>query len=74
MSLSPTRSRPGLALAVGVLAMSLIGACGAGETPAAPAGTAAAAGSASGVATAKESMAGWAQGKLSGKPFDRRGR
>jgi ribose transport system substrate-binding protein len=59
MSRSLTRSRRVRALAATALAVSLIGACGAGEreTPADPAATAA---SASGVQEAKDAMAGWA--------------
>ena len=59
MSRSITRSRRVRALAATALAVSLIGACGAGEreTPADPAASAA---SGTGVQEAKDAMAGWA--------------
>ena len=64
MSRSIPRSRRVRALAVTTLAISLIGACGAGErdTAAKPAANPAATGaSAAGIEKAKEAMAGWAK-------------
>lgn len=63
MSRSLHRSRPARALAVSLLAVSLVAACGAGERDATPtpAGSSAAASSDAGIASAKESMTKWAE-------------
>ena len=60
MSRSITRSRHVRALAATAVAVSLIGACGAGEreTPTSPTASAA---SAAGIDQAKEAMVGWAK-------------
>ncbi|HEX6056822.1 MAG TPA: substrate-binding domain-containing protein [Intrasporangium sp.] len=79
MSRSITRSRRVRALAATAVAVSLIGACGAGEreTPTSPTASAA---SAAGIDQAKEAMVGWAKApewpevtKI-GKPVDLKGK